>query len=188
MEEENFCSSLPFITDSVLQQPQQDSCTAAEHSYINGEQEVVVWGDTEVQINEQHEIQQLHLPSQEGGESPEEIQQWEQIIWPVRPMTSTAAQLSFATVQWDMPGTASETPTLVTDSSSANKQDSGGVMSVDITSPSLQQSQDINAELFTQEEREEEDGNESWLLLNSDLEFTGNGSEVCTVCVWTDVV
>ncbi|XP_053196198.1 PH and SEC7 domain-containing protein 2 [Scomber japonicus] len=179
MEEENLCSSLPFITDSVLQQPQQDSCTAAEHSYINGEQEAVVWGETEVQINEKHGAEQLHLSPHGGRESPEEAEQWEQIIWPVRPMTSTTAPLSFATVLWDMPGTALETPTLITDSSSANELDSGGVMSLDTTSPSLQQSQDINAELFTQEEREEQDEIESWLLLNSDLEFTGNGSEPC---------
>ncbi|XP_042250461.1 PH and SEC7 domain-containing protein 2 [Thunnus maccoyii] len=216
MEEENLSSSLPDITDSVLQQPQQDSYTSTDHPYINGEQEAIV---SEVQINEEHGTEQLHVSLKGGQESPEEAgqenleeagqenpeeagqenveeagqenpeeaeqenaeepEQWEQIIWPVRPMSITTAPLSFATVQWDMPDTASETPSLIIDSSLANELDSGSVMSRDTTSPSLQQSQDVNAELLTQEDREEQDGSESWLFLNSDQEFAGNGSEPC---------
>lgn len=165
MEEENSCSSLPDVT--VLLQPQQDSWTSIDHQHINGEQETDVSGDTEINQAE----------GTDQRETPEEAEQWEQIIWP---MTCATASLSFATVQWDMPDPSAETPSLVTDSSLANEPDSAGLTSlVGTTSPSLHQSQDVSDELFTQEGRGEEDGFDSQLL-NSDLELTGNGSEVRT--------
>lgn len=170
MEDENVCSSLP---ESVLQQPQQDSWTSIDHQYINGEQQAIVWGETEVQINHALGTDELSL-------SPEEAEQWEQIIWPVRPVSCTSAPLTFATVQWDMPDPSAETPSLMTDSSLANELDSGGVPSLGTTSPSPHRAQDVNAELFTQEDGEEEDGFDS-RLLNSDPEWATNGSEVCTV-------
>lgn len=181
MEEENEHSSLLDITDSVLQQPQQDSWTSIDHQYINGEQQANVWGETEVQINQAHETGQLDVPPTEGRDTPEEAEQWEQIIWPVCPMTCTSPPLSFATVQWDMPDLTAETSSLMTDSCAANEPDSGGVTRVDTTSPSLHLFQDVNAELFTQEVREEDDAIDS-LLLNSNLQRTGNDSGVCTVC------
>ncbi|KAM7392830.1 hypothetical protein PAMA_007777 [Pampus argenteus] len=177
MEEENLYSSLVEFTDSVLQQPQQDSCASADHLYINGEHEDVVWSETEMQIDEEQETDELHFSPEGGQESPEEAEQWEQIIWPMPPLTSPS--LSFATVQWDMPGTTSETPSFITDSSLTNELDSGDVMNLDITSLPLQQSQDVSAELVTQEAREEQDGFESWLFFNSDAEFAGDVSKPC---------
>lgn len=167
MEEESLCSSLPDITDSVLQPPQQDSWISIDHQYINGEQQAIVWGETEVQINQAHGTDQLPFS--------EEPELWEQIIWPV---TCTSPHLSFATVQWDMPDPSAGTSALMTDSGLANKLDSGSVTSLDATSESLHQSQVVNAELFTLEDREEEDGFHSQCL-SSNLEWTGSCSEPC---------
>ncbi|GLD55368.1 PH and SEC7 domain-containing protein 3 [Lates japonicus] len=178
MEEEILCSSLPDSKGSVLQQPQQEPWTSIDHQCINGEQEAIVWGETEVQINQAHGTDQLNLSLKAGQETSEEVEQWEQIIWPVRPMTCTSPPISFATVQWDMPGPFTEMPSLVTDRSLANELDSGGVTSLDTTSLSLHQSDDDNAEPVIQGENEEEDGFDS-RLLNSNLEWTGNGSEPC---------
>ncbi|XP_010736809.3 PH and SEC7 domain-containing protein 4 [Larimichthys crocea] len=178
MEEENVCTSLPDITDSVLQQPLQDSWTPLEHQYINGEQQAIVWGETEVQINQAHETDQLSLSPKAGRETPEEAEQWEQIIWPVHPMTCTSPPLSFATVQWDMPDLSAETFPLMTDSSLANELNSRGGTSLGTTSPSLHGRQEVNEELLTQEDGEEEDGFDSGLL-NSDLEWTGSTFKPC---------
>lgn len=174
------CSSLPDSKGSVLQQPQEEPWTSIDHQCINGEQEVIVWGETEVQINQAHGTDQLNLSLKAGQETSEEVEQWEQIIWPVRPMTCTSPPISFATVQWDMPGTFTEMPSLMTDRSLANELDSGGVTSLDTTSLSLHQSDDDNAEPVVQGENEEEDGFDS-RLLNLNLEWTGNGFEVCSV-------
>lgn len=166
------CCSLPDITDSVLQQPQQDSWTSVDHQYINGEQEAIVWDKTAIQINQSHGTDQLNLTPKAGRESPEEAEQLEQIIWPVRPMSCTSPPLSFATVQWDMPGT----PTPMTDSSWTNELDSDDMKRLDTTSPSLQPSEDINTE-----EREEQDGFYLQYLYPDEeaVEWTGNGFEVC---------
>ncbi|XP_051268436.1 PH and SEC7 domain-containing protein 3 isoform X1 [Dicentrarchus labrax] len=175
MEEEDVCSSLPDITESVPQQPQQDSWSPIDHLHINGEQQAIVWGETEVQMNQADGTDQLSLSPKAGRDTSEEAEQWEQIIWPVHPMTCTSPLLSFATVQWDMPDPTSP---LMTDSSLANELDSGSVTRVGTTSPSLHQSQDVNAELFTPEAIEQEDGFDLQLL-NSNLEWTGSGSEAC---------
>ncbi|XP_070845536.1 probable serine/threonine-protein kinase kinX [Chaetodon trifascialis] len=178
MEEENVCSSVPDIADSVLQLPQQDSWTSIDHQHIGGEEQAIVWGETEVQINETHGTDQLSLSPKTGQETPAEAEQWEQIIWPVRPMSCISPPISFAKVQWDMPDPTPETSSLMIDSSVANELDSGGVMSLDTTPQSRHQSQDVNAELYREEVREEDAGFES-LLLNSNLERTGSGSEPC---------
>ncbi|XP_022625722.1 PH and SEC7 domain-containing protein 4-like [Seriola dumerili] len=179
MEEESLCSSLPDHTDSVLQEPQQDSWTSTEHQYINGEQEAIVWGMTEVQINQAHGTDQLNLTPKAAQETPEEAEQWEQIIWPVRSMSCTSPRLSFATVQWDIPGPFTETPSLMTDGSLANELNYGGMTSLDTTSLSLHQSDDDNEpEPLMQGEREELDGFDSQLP-NSNVEWTGNSSEPC---------
>ncbi|XP_070780386.1 PH and SEC7 domain-containing protein 4 [Enoplosus armatus] len=167
MEEENVCSSPPDITDSVLQQSQQELWTSIDHQYINGEQQAIMWGETEVQIDQAHGTNQLSLS--------EEAEQWEQIIWPV---TCSSAQLSFATVQWDMPDPSAGMPSLTTGSSLANELDSDGVTSLATTSPSLHQPQVVTAELFAQEVREEEDGFDS-RLLRSNLEWTGSSCQPC---------
>jgi len=54
------------------------------------------------------------------------------------------------------------------------------VTSGDTTSPARHPSEGVNAELLTQGDRGEEDGFNS-RLLNSNLEWTGNISEVCNV-------
>ncbi len=174
MEEENVCSSLPDVKDSVLQQPQQDAWTSTEHQGINGEQQATVWDETDIQMNQAHETDQPSPPTKAGGDSSEEAEQWERVIWPVRPMSCTSPLISFATVQWDMPDPAPETPSLMTDSSVANQ-----VISVDTTSPSLHQPQDTDTEFLTQEVTEEEDGSDLQPL-KSNLEGTGSSFEVCT--------
>ncbi|AWP15309.1 putative PH and SEC7 domain-containing protein 4-like [Scophthalmus maximus] len=178
MEEEILCSSLLHSTDSVLQQPEQDSWTCIDHQYINGEQEAFVLDETEVEINPEHGTDDLNLSPDTGRETPEEAEQWEQIIWPVRPMTCASATLSFATVQWDMPGPFAEKPSLVTDRSLANELYSGGVTSLDAAPPALRQPEDDGSELVMKEEREEPDGFDSQLP-NSNVEGIGNGYEPC---------
>ncbi|XP_031716002.1 PH and SEC7 domain-containing protein 4 [Anarrhichthys ocellatus] len=173
MEEENVCSSLPDVTDSVLQRPQQDSWTSIDHQYMNGEEEAVAWGDTVVQINQVHGTDPLSVSLEAGRETPEQVEQWEQVVWP---MNCTSPPLSFATVQWDMPDPSAATPSFVTDGCLANEPSSGDVTSLHSTSPSLHQSRGVN--LFTREGRGEEDKFDR-LPLNSNLEWTGNGSEPC---------
>lgn len=177
MEEETLCSSLPDHTDSFLQEPQQDSWMSIEHQRINGEQEAIVLGATGVLINQAHGADQLNRTLKAGQESLEEAEQWEQIIWPVRPMSCTSPRLSIATVQWDMPGPFTETPSPMTDSSLSNELNYGGVTSPGTTSLSLHQSDGDDAEPLTPEEREEQDAFDSQPL-NSGAEWTGNSSEV----------
>lgn len=175
------CSSLLDATDSVFPLPQPDSWTSIDHQYVNGEQQANMWGETEVQINQTQDAVQLRESPKEGQDSPEEAEQWEQIIWPVRPMSCISPPLSFATVQWDMPDLTAEASSLRTDSSTANELDSGAVTSMDFTSPSLYQYQDVNAELLTEEIIEEERGIDSQILI-SDSQKTGIDFEVCANC------
>ncbi|XP_053266973.1 PH and SEC7 domain-containing protein 3 [Pleuronectes platessa] len=174
MEEEIICSSLLHSTDSVLQQPQQDSWTSAEHQYISGEQEVTVLDKTETEgeIIEAHGTDELTSSPKTGRETPDEAEQWDHIICPVRP----SASLSFATVQWDMPDPFTERPSLVTDRSLANELDSSDVTSLGTTPPSLHQSEDDIAALLFTEEREELDRLNSLLLSG---EWSGNSFEPC---------
>ncbi|KAK2888256.1 PH and SEC7 domain-containing protein 2 [Channa argus] len=176
MEEENLCSSPPENTVSVLLQPQQD-WISVNHQYINEEQEIIGLGEPGMQINQPHGTDQLFLFPHAVGEIPEEAEQeqWEQVIWPVHPVSCNSA-LSFATVQWDMLG--EETPSLMTDSSLASELKSCGVMSLTPTSLPLHSCADGNAELFILADREEQDGFRSQLR-NSDLEGTENGSKPC---------
>ncbi|KAK5852034.1 hypothetical protein PBY51_023539 [Eleginops maclovinus] len=172
MEEENACSSLPDVSDSVFQEPQQNSWTSIDHRYVNGEQEIVVWGEAEEEINQTHKTDQLNLSPKEEREASEEAEEWEHVIWPMQPMPCNSPPLSFATVQWDMPDLSPERPSLMTDSSSANEPDSGAVTTGDTTSPS----EGVNSELLTQGDRGEEEEFNS-RLLNANVEWTGNISE-----------
>lgn len=158
-----------LLDDSVFPLPQPDSWTSIDHQYVNGEKQANIWGETEVQINQ--------TPPKEGRDSPEEAEQWEQIMWPVRPMSCISPPLSFATVQWDMPDLTAEASSLRTDNGTANELGSGAVTSVDSTSPSLYQLHHVNAEPF----REEEGGIDSQLV-SSDSQKTGNDFEVCAKC------
>ncbi|XP_058473216.1 PH and SEC7 domain-containing protein 4 isoform X1 [Solea solea] len=178
MEDENTCSSTLHSSDSVLQPLQQESCTSTDHQHINGEQEAIVLDRTEVEIKRAYRTDELNLSSNKGQDTPEETEPWEQMMWSVRPMSCAGAPLSFATVQWDMPGPFTEEPSLMTDRSLANELDSGVMTNVNGSSPSPHQSEEDNAELLIKEEKGEQDEFAS-LLLNSDLEWTGNNSEPC---------
>ncbi|KAM4527764.1 uncharacterized protein PAE49_024471 isoform 1-T3 [Odontesthes bonariensis] len=173
MEEESLCTSFPDITETV---PQQDSQTSADQQSINEDQEAIVWGDTEVQSNRTHEADQVGLSPKAKRKSFMEAEEWEQIIWPIRPITSPL--FSPATVQWDMPDPSEETPQIVTDSGLANELDSWGVASLYGASPSIHRLQDVPDELFRQEDAEEQDVFDS-RLLNSDTEWTENNPEPC---------
>ncbi|KAM3599437.1 uncharacterized protein V6R79_005494 [Siganus canaliculatus] len=177
MEEENVRSSLLETTDSVFEQLQPDSWTSIDHQCINGQQQSIVWEETEVKINQTHETDPLSQTLKEGRDTPEEAEQWEQIIWPVRPMTCTSPPLSCATVQWDMPGPAADTSSLVTDSGAANELDSSWVTSQDTASTSLCQSGEVY-ELLAEKVEEKEDLFDSWLL-DSDKDQPGICSEPC---------
>ncbi|XP_030598511.1 PH and SEC7 domain-containing protein 4 isoform X2 [Archocentrus centrarchus] len=170
MEEENVCTSLTVVTDSLLQQPLHGSCNSLGQQSINGEEEAVILSD------------QVCLTPKEGHETSEEAEQWEQMIWPVCHVNCTSPPLSFATVQWDMPDPTAEQPPLVTDSSSANEldfTDGRAVTNLGSTSPSFHESEeDVSAEPFKLRDREEQDELDS-PLLNSEPEWTGSDTEPC---------
>lgn len=176
MEEESVCSSLPDVRDPIHQ---QESWTPADPQLLNGqEEEVDVWGRMEVQIEQTHETE-LSLPPKGGLQSSKEAeQQWEQTLWPVFPMTCTAAPFPCATVQWDTAEPSSEAPEPSTDSSSANEPDSGRATSLDATPLSLHHSEDADGEFFSQEDAEEQDAIDLLLPLNSSPEWTENSSQV----------
>lgn len=103
-------------------------------------------------------------PYAEDGEDTEE---WEQIMWPLRPMTCSSPPLSFATVQWDVPDPATEMSFVLTDGNVDDEVSAGS------SSPALPQDQ---------EEREDDCGIDL-PLLHSLLQRTGSDSEVGWVCV-----
>lgn len=92
---------------------------------------------------------------------PTDTEEWEQIIWPLRPITCTSPPLSSATVQWDVPHPATEMSFFVTDADTDDEV-SGG------SSPAPPQDQ----------EESEEDWRIELQLLNSVLQRTGSDSEV----------
>ena len=177
MEEENSCAPLPEDVESVLQQPYQDSSPSSDHQCINGEQETIMEDETEMQIHQTQQADQVCPSLNTDCVTPEETEQWEQNVWEMRPISCSSPPFSFATVEWDMPDPSAETPQLMTDSISANEPHSGGVTTAGSVSPSLHRPPDINAELFKQDDKEEHDGLDSWLFL-SDSEWTGGDSEV----------
>lgn len=178
MEEENQCTPSPDDVESVLQQPYQDSSTTSDHKCISGGQETIMGDETEMQIHQTQEADQVCLFSTTECMISEEAEQWEQSVWEMRPVSCSSPPFSFAMVEWDTPGPSAETSQLTTDSRSANELHSGGVTTPGSTSPSLLQPQDINSELFKQGDREEPDEFDSWLFL-SGTEWSGGDSEVC---------
>lgn len=134
MEEES-----PDITDCIHQQPPQESWTSI--NLLNGQQEASADGADAGGVS-----------LKAGGESPEEAEQWEQLVWPAHPV-------SCATVQWDVP-TAAETPEVVADP--------------DRTPSSALQRQ---AEQLGEEWRAQHDGFDSQPL-DWDLHWTGNYTEL----------
>ncbi|XP_013765355.1 PH and SEC7 domain-containing protein 1 isoform X2 [Pundamilia nyererei] len=167
MEEDSLCTSQTVATDSVLQ---QESSNCIDHQSINWEEEAAALSD------------QANLSPKKGCDASEEAEQWGQMMWPVCHVNCTSPPLSFATVQWDMPDPAAEQPLLMTDSSSANEldfEDVSAVTNEGSTSPSLHESQeDVSAELFKAESREEEAGLDPQPL-NSEPEWTGSDTEPC---------
>lgn len=157
------CSSLPETTTSVLCEPFQESWTSTDLQYLNGKPDACA---QELLINQEQEPEQL-IVTHKGRETTDGTDTWEQIIWPVH----TQTPLSFATVQWDLLNPSS-TP-LVTDSMLANQTDSGPLTQTDITSFPIH-SEDVNTKLFKEAEKEEQDEFDSWLLLCSESEWTGN--------------
>lgn len=133
MENQILPSSSPDSADSPLRQPRRDSWASVNNQYAEPER----------------------------GAS-EETEEWEQIIWPLRPMTCTSPPISFATVQWDVPDPTTETSFVVTDGNADDE------VSVGSSSPAL-----------PQEHEERDDG---WTidaqLSSSVLQKTGSDSEV----------
>ncbi|XP_054612875.1 PH and SEC7 domain-containing protein 1 [Dunckerocampus dactyliophorus] len=66
---------------------------------------------------------QQHLNGEAKSEE-ERVDEWEQTIWPTRPLHYAAAALSFATVQWEIPDAAAETRSLTTDGNVTSALDS----------------------------------------------------------------
>lgn len=185
MEEENVGSSSLALTDSVLQLAQQDSWTPLELQHVSGKQVADMWVETEAAMEQVREMCQREESQTEARDSPEETEQWEQIMWPVRPLSCTSPPLSFATVEWDVPSPH------VTGCGVANQLDAGGKSRVDAASISLHHFQDVDDELLAAEGRaededEEEEEEKNWInspLLDSVLKETANDpEEVGAIC------
>lgn len=101
-------------------------------------------------------------PADVEREPTEDTEEWEQIIWPLRPMTCTSPPLSSGMVQWDVPDPATEMSFFVTDADMDDEVSGGS------SSPELPQDQ----------EESEEDWRIDLQLLNSVLQRTGSDSEV----------
>lgn len=165
------CSSMPDCVETVLPQPEQESGTSADQRSIDGEKDVVVWGETEVQISLTEKPNDFSFSPVVDGKA-EEGEPCEE-TWSPHPITCSSPPISVATVQWDMPGSCTETPSLMTDSSLASELD---FMSLISTSPSLQQRQAVDIELFEQGDKEEQD--DTWFL-DSTVACSGNDTQVC---------
>lgn len=148
-----------------------DSWTSIDARCLNGEQQAIVWDETEVQMSQSQGSDQLGATLEDN---PEDIEQWEQITWPamVRPMTCASPPLSFATVQWDAADPGPDFCELETDGGLATELDPYA------TPLSLHQAEDVCA---VQEIKEEEDGFDIKPLKVSQ-ERTGSSPEVRTVC------
>ncbi|XP_037548075.1 PH and SEC7 domain-containing protein 1 [Nematolebias whitei] len=168
MEEENLCSSMPDCVETV---PEQESGTSADQQSINGEQEVVVWGETEVQISLTEKPNDFSFSPMADGKV-EEGEPCEE-TWSPHPITCSSPPISVATVQWDMPDSCTETPSLMTDSSLASELDFRSLIS---TSPSLHQPQAVDIELFEQGDKEEQDVTP---FLDSAIACSGNDTQPC---------
>lgn len=146
MEDGILPSSSQDIADSSPREPRRDSWASVNHPHADIDREEA-----------------------------EESEEWEQIMWPLRPMACTSPLLSFATVQWDVPDPTAETSFVVTDGNMDDEVSAGS------SSPPL---------LHDQEERDD-----GWRidlqLLHSVLQRTGSDSEVGWVCdvksfqIWT---
>uniref|UniRef100_A0A6Q2ZL23 PH and SEC7 domain-containing protein 4-like n=1 Tax=Esox lucius TaxID=8010 RepID=A0A6Q2ZL23_ESOLU len=95
-------------------------------------EETVEWGVMEELVNkaDREEVDNSH-PTGRTSEGPEE--HWDPMTAPVFSMTCSGVPLNFATVQWDVPDPSPETPSPITDNSSADELDSSGAASLDWT-------------------------------------------------------
>lgn len=140
-----------------------------------------MWAETEIAVEQVREMCQLRESQTEAGDSPEETEQWEQIMWPMRSLSCTNTTLSFATVEWDVPSLH------VTDCSVASQLGVGSPSFVDAASLSLHHFQDVEDELLAAERREEDEEEEekNWInspLLDSIFKETAKDPEVGAIC------
>lgn len=164
------CSSMPDCVEIVLPQTEQESRTSADQQSITREKEVIVWGETE-QISSTEKPNEFSSSPVADGKA-EEAEPCEE-TWSPHPITCTSPPISVATVQWDMPDSCAETPSLMTDSSMASELDFRSLIS---TSPSRLQPQGVDIELFEQGDKEEQDDTP---FLDSAIARSGNDSQVC---------
>lgn len=166
MEEENSRSSMPDCVEAVLPQPQQESRSSTDQRSINGAQEVMMWGETDVQMRFTEE------PNVFSFSPKAEADVCEETPWSPHPFTCTSPPVSVATVQWDV-HSCTETPLLTTDSSLANELNFRNLIS---TSPSFHPLEEADIELSEQGDKEEQDDAE---LLSSTVACSGNETQVC---------
>ncbi|XP_013859141.1 PH and SEC7 domain-containing protein 1 [Austrofundulus limnaeus] len=164
MEEENACSSMPDCVEAALPQPEQECRTSTGQQSINGAKEVMVWGETQVQMRFRDEPK--------AGDVSEEAEEGEE-TWSAQTFTCTSPPISVATVEWDMHDSCTETSLLMTDSSLANELDFTSLIS---TSPSFHWLQEADVELLEQWGKEEPDDAE---LLSSTVACSGNDTQTC---------
>lgn len=170
MEEEISHSSTPDCVEAVLPQPEQESRTSPDQQSSNGANEVMVWGETEVQMRSTEEPNVFSF-SPKADNMSEEAEECEETTWSPHPCTSPP--ISVATVQWDVHNSCTETPLLMTDSSLANELDFRSLIR---TSPLFHRLQEADIELLVQGDKEEQDDTE---LLSSTVARSGNDSQVC---------
>ncbi|XP_055009391.1 PH and SEC7 domain-containing protein 4 [Boleophthalmus pectinirostris] len=173
MEEEDFCSSLPEATNSVVFAPCQESRTSTEHQYLNGQIDDVAKEHTELLITQEEEPEHIYFHTAHKGTAAE-TETWEQIIWPVCNTTPP----SLAAEDWDMSRPSSGTPPHVTDKVVANQPDSDALTQAFSASFPIH-SESVHSDLFKEAEAEEQDEFDSWLLLCSESEWMGPNLKPC---------
>ncbi|KAJ7987321.1 hypothetical protein DPEC_G00337510 [Dallia pectoralis] len=95
-------------------------------------EEVVEWGEMEELVNKADQEEQGNSPPP-GKTSKVPEENWDSMTAPVYSMTCPSVPLNFATVQWDIPDSSTDTPSPITDNSSADELDIGAGASLDWT-------------------------------------------------------
>ncbi|XP_038137968.1 PH and SEC7 domain-containing protein 4 isoform X1 [Cyprinodon tularosa] len=168
MEEEKLCTSMPDVEEAEIPQDLQ----ASSGQSINGEQGDLVFGDeVEKELTYEEEA------ASDG--SPKDAEQFEETIWSPQPIACSHLSLTFASVGWEMPDSSAENASFMTDSSLANELYSEGMTSIRSTSLSPHHHpQDVTAEPFKEEDKEEQD-EVNTQPLNPAEESTGSESKPC---------
>ncbi|KAM8871412.1 PH and SEC7 domain-containing protein 2 isoform 1-T2 [Synchiropus picturatus] len=147
MEDERSVS--PQLDSSDSSKPRPSGCPA-EH--INGHYEDVR-SETAVRFH-----QELATEQTNGEEQGHNADQWEEISWSAQPLTGSAASMSFATVQWDLPQSAPVTE--------------------EGTSVGFQKPQDFLSQLLTHTGNEEDEF-DVWMFSKTTLEMNGSHIKPC---------